>query len=93
MLQLIEYLFCSAIVIVFNQLYAYSVSLKGLEKQYACQRLGVTYLTLGVLSFVIRTPSVIIAGFILIMMGLRLIAHGLDRINKTTFIDRYDWKN
>jgi hypothetical protein len=88
--QYIEYMFITAVVIVFNQFYAYAVSLTGQEKQSTCQRLGIAYITLGILSFVIRTPPVVIAGFILIMMGLRLIAHGLDRIDKNIFIDRYD---
>jgi len=89
MLQFIEYLSAAAVVIVFNQLYAYAVSLKGQEKQVTCQRFGIVYLTLGIFSFASQNIPVIIAGFILIMIGLRLIAHGLDRINKSTFIDCY----
>lgn len=86
----IEYMCVTAVLIVLNQFYAYSVSLTGQEKQGTCLRLGIIYITFGILSFVMRMPPVIIAGFILIMMGLRLLAHGLDRVNKIIFIDRYD---
>ncbi len=86
----IEYMCVTAVIIVLNQFYAYSVSLTGQEKQGTCLRLGIIYITFGILSFAMRIPSVIVAGFILIMMGLRLLAHGLDRIDKHIFIDRYD---
>lgn len=90
MVQYIEYLCLAAMGIVFYQFYAYSVSLTGVEKQSSCQRLGTVFITLGVVSFAFRNPPLVIAGIILIMMGLRLLAHGLDRLNKKTFIDRYD---
>jgi len=88
--QFIEYICMAAVVIVLNQFYAYSVSLTGKAKQLSCQKLGIVYVTLGVVSFVFHRPTVVIGGIILIMMGLRLIAHGLDRIDKKIFIDRYD---
>ncbi len=90
MLQFIEFMSTAAVVIVFNQLYAYAVSLKGQEKQDTCQKFGITYLTIGIFSLASRVTPVIIGGLIMIMMGLRLIAHGLDRINKSTYIDRYN---
>lgn len=90
MQQYIEYICMAAVVIVLNQFYAYSISLKGQVKQLSCQKLGIVYVTLGIVCFVFHKPPVVIAGIILIMMGLRLIAHGLDRIDKKTFIDRYD---
>ena len=78
------------IVAVAFQFYSWIVSLEGLERQVHCRALGVVYTTLGTISFVFRTfPSAVI-GFILIMLGLRLIARGLDRMNKTIFIDRLD---
>jgi hypothetical protein len=90
MKEYIEYMSVTAVMVVFNQFYAYAVSLKGQDKQSTCQMLGCIYISLGVLSFVTHKSPVIVAGFILIMMGLRLIAHGLDRIDKTVFIDRYN---
>jgi hypothetical protein len=92
MYDFIEYMVVTMVVIVFNQFYAYAVSHKGVEKQSNCQTLGTVYISLGVVSFVTHEAPVIIAGFILIMMGLRLVAHALDRIDKSIFIDRYNTK-
>lgn len=92
MQEYIEYISMVAVLIVLNQFYAYSISLSGQEKQRSCQKLGIVYTTVGIVSFVFRNPPMVIAGIVLIMMGLRLIAHGLDRIDKNIFIDRYDSK-
>jgi hypothetical protein len=86
----IENIFLLSLLIVFYQFYTYSVSRKALEKQSSCQKLGIVYSTLGVLCLVIHDVSFVVAGFILTMLGLRLIAHGLDRIDKKIFIDRLD---
>ena len=77
-------------VVVMFQFYSWIVSLEGEEKQRHCKALGITYTTLGTVCFMYRSLSLAIVGMILFMLGLRLIAHGLDRINKTIFIDRYD---
>ena len=90
MQQYIEFICMAVVVIVLNQFYAYSISLSGHAKQASCLKLGIVYVTLGIVSLVFRNLPVAIAGIILIMMGLRLIAHGLDRIDKKIFIDRYD---
>ena len=77
-------------VVVMVQFYLWIVSLKGLEKQKHCRALGVTYTTLGTVCFFFRTLPLALTGLIVFMLGLRLIAHGLDRIDKTVFIDRFD---
>jgi hypothetical protein len=90
MRHFIENIFLLSTLIVFYQLYTLAVSRKALEKQKSCQKLGIVYSTLGILCLVIRDTSFVVAGFILIMFGLRLISHGLDRIDKKIFIDRLD---
>ena len=77
-------------VVVMFQFYMWIVSLEGIERQKHCKALGVTYTTLGIVCFVFRSLSLAIVGLILIMLGLRLIAYGLDRINKSIFIDKLD---
>jgi uncharacterized membrane protein len=86
----IENFFLLSILIVFYQFYTFAVSRKAVEKQINCQILGIVYTTLGVLCLVIHDISFVVAGLVLIMLGLRLIAHGLDRIDKKIFIDRLD---
>ncbi len=77
------------LTVVFYQFYAFTVSRKAKEKQDKCQLLGVFYFTIGTFLLVFRSAAGVIAGLILIMLGLRLIAYGLDRIDKKIFIDRY----
>jgi hypothetical protein len=77
-------------VIVMFQFYSWIVSLQGVDKQRHCKALGIVYTTLGTCCFIFRTLPFAIAGLLIFMLGLRLIANGLDRINKTTFIDRLD---
>jgi len=77
-------------VVVSMQFYNWIVSLKGEEKQKHCKALGVTYTTLGTVCFLFRSLPFAIIGMILFMLGMRLIAHGLDRLDKSVFIDRYD---
>ena len=77
-------------VVVSIQFYNWIVSLEGAEKQKHCKALGVTYTTLGTVGFMFRSLPLAIVGLILFMLGLRLIAHGLDRLNKSVFIDQYN---
>lgn len=77
-------------VIVSLQFYSWIVSLEGVEKQRHCKALGITYTTLGTVGFMFRSLPLAIVGMILFMLGMRLIAHGLDRLNKSVFIDRFD---
>jgi hypothetical protein len=76
-------------VVVMFQFYSWIVSLEGTEKQKHCNVLGIIYTTLGTVCFMFRSLSLAIVGLILFMLGLRLIAHGLDRLNKTIFIDQF----
>ena len=77
-------------VVVMYQCYMWVLSLHGYERQRQCKALGIAYTTLGIVCFVVRSISFTIIGLILIMCGLRLIAYGLDRLNKSNFIDQFD---
>jgi len=77
-------------IVVMFQFYLWIVSLKGVEKQRHCRALGITYTTLGTVCLFFRTLPLAVVGLILFMLGMRLIAHGLDRIDKNVFIDRLD---
>ena len=90
MYDLFQYLLLLIVLIVFYQLYTYAVHLEGEVRQRTCQRLGIFCTTLGIAGFVLRTIPVVIGAVILFMLGLRLIAYGLDRLDKKIFIDRFD---
>lgn len=78
------------LTVILFQFYSWIVSLEGLERQQHCRALGIAYTTLGTVAFVFRTLPTAVLGFVLVMLGLRLIAQGLDRIGKTVFIDQLD---
>jgi hypothetical protein len=72
-----------------SQLYCFAASLKGVQRQEGCRNLGILYITAGIVSLVFREMLFAVSGLMLIMLGLRLVSYGLDRIDKKTFIDRY----
>jgi hypothetical protein len=71
------------------QLYFHAVSRPPEEKQAECRVLGILFTTVGIGSLVFRTVWLVFSGLAMIMVGLRLMAHSLDRINKSVYIDRY----
>jgi hypothetical protein len=77
-------------ITLYYQLYAYAVRQKGVERQDICRTLGITSFTIGIACLAFRDLLFGIAGIIFMMFGFRLIAHGLDRIDKKIFIDRCD---
>src|SRR6185369_2575991 len=85
-----EFLVTIPIIMICYQMYAFSVNKKGAEKQKSCQTLGIVYITFGITALIAREPAFVFMGLILIMFGFRLMAIGLDRIDKKIFIDRYD---
>ena len=78
------------LLVICYQIYAFSASSKGTDRQSRCQKLGIGYMVIGVLALTWRDTLPAFFGLILIMSGLRLMAKGLDRIDKTVFIDRYN---
>lgn len=77
-------------LVLLYQLYLWAASLTGVEKQKQCRALGIAYTTLGTVSLVFRSLPVVIFGLIVFMLGLRLLARSLDRVNKSIFIDQLD---
>ncbi len=72
------------------QMYNYAVTRQREEKQEVCRGLGILSFSIGVVSLVSRDYPFVFAGLIMMMVGFRLIAHGLDRLDKKTYIDRYN---
>lgn len=85
----VEYLALIMMTVVFYQFYAFSVSRKAKEKQDKCLFLGIFYLSVGTICLAFHDVPSVISGLVLIMLGLRLVAHGLDRVDKKIFIDHY----
>lgn len=81
------------ILVLCYQLYTFSVNSKGRERQGRCQKLGIAFMTFGIIAMVFRTASSVFLGLIIMMLGFRLLAKGLDRLDKTNFIDQYDDDN
>jgi len=75
---------------VIFQIYNYALTRKREEKQAVCRGLGIALLTVGIVSLIFRDFVSVFAGLLLMMVGFRLIAHGLDRLDKKVFIDRYN---
>jgi len=78
------------LLVICYQIYSFTSSRTGAEKQIRCRRLGIGYMVLGVLAMVEREPLSGFFGIILIMFAFRLLAKSLDRLDKSVFIDRYD---
>ena len=78
------------VIVIGYQLYRYTITLKREEKQRACRSLGIIIFPAGVICLVFRNFYAVMAGLVIIMFGLRLIAYGLERKEKNIFIDRYE---
>lgn len=74
----------------FYQLYKYADTRKGMSRQKACLALGIAYSSTGTVFLVFRSLFFAMAGLVLFMLGLRLLAKGLDRKDKKIFIDRFE---
>jgi len=75
---------------VIYQIYSYAVTRKREEKQRVCRGLGIVLFSVGVVTLVTRDTFFVFSGIFLMMLGFRLLAHSLDRLDKKIFIDRYD---
>lgn len=93
MALLLEGLLVLTMFVFLYQLYNYALTRKHPHKEQACYGIGITYMVLGVLCFIFRDPLFSFLGLMLLMLGLLLLANGLQRKNKTVFIDRYDGDN
>ena len=86
----VKYLLLLLLWVFGVQLYSFAANLEGVEKQKGCQNLGILYITAGIVSLAFRQTLFVVSGFMLIMLGVRLVSHGLDRIGKNIYIDRYN---
>lgn len=77
------------LLIMLYQFYSYSISSKGEERQQKCLTMGIVCFAIGITCLAIHSTVTVFGGLILMMFGFRLIARGLDRLDKTTFIDHY----
>ena len=89
MAEYIKYLVLGMVLIVSYQFYKYSIAHNGVTRQKRCQPLGIAFTSFGIVGLVFRSVPSVIGGLVLIMLGLRLIARGLDRVEKKIFIDQY----
>ncbi|MDU0460937.1 MAG: hypothetical protein RW306_19580 [Geobacteraceae bacterium] len=81
------------LLVMFYQLYCFSVSSVGVERQERCQGLGIVFMTCGIMALAFKSAPLAFFGLIMMMFGFRLLAKGLDRMNKNTFIDQYQDDN
>jgi len=86
----LKLLFLLPLFAVIYQMYNYAITRQREEKQSVCRGLGIMLFSIGVVSLVSRDFFIVFAGLIFMMIGFRLIAHGLDRLDKTIYIDRYN---
>lgn len=78
------------VMVICYQLYTYTANSKGVDRQRRFRKLGIAAMTIGITALVLREPVFVFMGLIFIMTGFRLMAKGLDRLEKKVFIDRYD---
>ncbi len=89
----LEFLAMLPVMVICYQLYAFSANSQGAVRQKRCQKLGIAFMTMGIMILITREFALVIFGMMLIMTGFRLMARGLDRLDKSVFIDRYDGPN
>src|ERR1035438_1116453 len=85
----LKLLFLIPIVGFLSQLYFYATTRQGVEKQKVCRATGIMLFSVGSVNLINRGVLSVFSGLIMMMFGFRLIAHGLDRLDKKIFVDRY----
>ncbi|MDD2850283.1 MAG: hypothetical protein PHY09_00080 [Desulfuromonadaceae bacterium] len=86
----IEMVIVLPLLVLCYQLYSFSVNSSGTRQQERSQKLGILFMTAGVMALVPRSAILSYFGLILMMFGFRLLAKSLDRLDKRRFIDRYE---
>ncbi len=90
MYSYVEFLIILPLLVVCYQLYSFSANSTGVEKQERCLKLGIAFMTFGITAMALKSVPFSFFGIVLIMFGFRLLAKGLDRLDKKRFIDRCD---
>ena len=85
-----KYLILLPFLAVIYQMYNYAVTRQREERQRVCRGLGIALFSVGVVVLMTRDAFLVFTGMFLMMLGFRLIAQGLDRLDKKIYIDRYD---
>ena len=85
----VEIVFITPLLILCFQLYYFSVNSKGVQKQDRCQKLGIVYMTFGIVALVFKTVPIVSFGLVMMMFGFSLISKGLDRLDKSIYIDQH----
>lgn len=86
----LKYFLAIPLFALIGQFYFYASTRQGGERQVACQSLGILYFTIGAAALISRDYLFASLGIISMMFGLRLLANGLDRLDKRVYIDRYE---
>jgi len=89
-MPVVKLLVLLTILAIIYQIYSYAVTRHREEKQRVCRGLGIALFSIGVVTLVTRDTVMVFTGVFLMMLGFRLLAHSLDRMDKKVFIDRYD---
>lgn len=85
----LKLLFLIPLVGFLSQLYFYAISRQGVEKQKVCRASGIALFSAGSVGLTNRDILSVSSGLIMMMFGIRLIANGLERLDKTIYADRY----
>ncbi len=72
------------------QLYTFSVNSEGRKLQERSRKLGIVFMSAGIASLAYKSVPFAFFGIVLMMFGFRLIAKGLERLEKKVFIDRFE---
>lgn len=78
----VEMILILPLLVLCLQFYSFSVKSKGEVRQDRCQKLGIGFMTLGIVSLAFKTVPSAFLGLILMMFGFRLISKGLDSIRE-----------
>jgi hypothetical protein len=84
----IEIMVILPLLVLCYQFYSFSVNSEGQKRQERSRKLGIALMTLGITALAYRSVPTAFFGLILMMFGFRLMAKGLDRLDKSIFIDR-----
>jgi len=82
----VEIVIIVPLLILCFQLYYFSVNSTGVQKQDRCQKLGIAFMTVGIVALVFKTVPAVSFGFVMMMFGFSLISKGLDRLDASIYV-------
>jgi hypothetical protein len=84
----VELIIIIPLLILCFQLYFFSINSIGVQKQQRCQKLGIVFMTFGIVALVFKTVPIVSFGLVLMLFGFSLISKGLDRLDKKFYVDQ-----